>query len=86
MATFLVTFTFVAIAMILMAVGVIFSDRKLKGSCGGNGGDDCVCEIEKRRACHAHKEMLRRKLERDDVQVVLATHSVAPVETGAVDR
>ena len=57
MATFLVTLTIFAMAMSAMAVGVIFSNRRLHGSCGGSS-DDCVCEIEKRRACPAKKQML----------------------------
>ena len=57
MATFLVTLTIFAMAMSAMAVGVIFSNRRLHGSCGGSS-DDCVCEIEKRRACHAKNQML----------------------------
>ena len=75
MATFLVTLTFVGIAMALMAVGVIFSNRRLHGSCGGSG-DDCVCEIEKRRACHAKKKMLAAAAERragsEEIQAILA--------------
>ncbi len=58
-ATVLATFGFFGFAMTAMAVGVIFSNRALKGSCGGKGGEDCVCEIEKRRACHAAKSMGR---------------------------
>lgn len=75
MATFLVTLTLVALAMCAMAVGVIFSNRRLHGSCGGSS-DDCVCEIEKRRACHANKRMLdaiaERRASRSEVQAVLA--------------
>ena len=67
MATVLLAVGFVAVAMSFMAAGVIFSDRKLKGSCGGEGGEDCVCEIEKRRACHANKHfdalLAKKKLE-----------------------
>ena len=47
--------------MAAMAVGVILSNRKLHGSCGGTG-KDCVCEIEKRRACHALKHFERAGL------------------------
>ena len=55
--TLLVTIGFVAVAMLAMAVGVVFAGKRLKGSCGGPGSDDCLCEIEERRACHAAKRM-----------------------------
>lgn len=51
MTTLVLATSIFALAMIGMAMGVIFSDRKLKGSCGGPGSDDCLCDIEKRRAC-----------------------------------
>lgn len=57
MMTILISVALFALAMVGMAMGVILSDRKLKGSCGGSG-EDCVCEIEKRRACHARKKMM----------------------------
>lgn len=48
METFLFAFAFFAVAILGMAVGVILSNRKLKGSCGGLNkvmGDDCMfCE------------------------------------------
>ena len=37
-------------AMAAMAVGVIFSNRELKGSCGGTGRA-CTCTEEARRDC-----------------------------------
>lgn len=55
MTVVVLTVGFFAIAMAAMALGVILSNRRLHGSCGGVGGDDCLCEIEKRRACHHHK-------------------------------
>ncbi len=61
MTVMLVSTGFVAIAMVGMALGVILSDRRLRGSCGGSG-EDCVCEIEKRRACHAMKKFKRSGL------------------------
>jgi hypothetical protein len=58
MTVVLLTVGFFAIAMGAMAVGVILSNRRLHGSCGGVGGDDCLCELEKRRACHDKKHRL----------------------------
>ena len=60
MTTFLLTIGFFAFCMAAMAIGVIVSDRRLHGSCGGPDSDDCVCEIEKRQACAAQKRMLER--------------------------
>lgn len=42
MSTFVLTLGVIAFFMTLMAVGVIFSDRSLKGSCGGVGAE-CPC-------------------------------------------
>jgi len=50
MQTFLATALIFGLAMIAMAVGVIFSNRALKGSCGGTGVD-CTCSEEVRREC-----------------------------------
>ncbi len=82
MTTFILAITMMGLAMAAMAVGVIFSNRRLHGSCGGSG-DDCVCEIEKRRACHAQKKMLAARASRDEVNVVLARGMNAPVDTAA---
>ena len=43
MQTVLLTIGIVATLMTGMAVGVIFSNKPLKGSCGGIGGS-CACE------------------------------------------
>jgi hypothetical protein len=84
MVTFLVTLGFVGSAMSLMAVGVILSNRRLHGSCGGSG-DDCVCEIEKRRACHAKNQMLasaaKRRAGRAEIQAILAGQSAPPQQS-----
>ena len=40
----------VAVLMVGMAVGVIFSNRELAGSCGGKDAD-CVCEKKERGEC-----------------------------------
>jgi hypothetical protein len=54
MTYFLVTFAFMVVVIAVMAVGVIFGRRAIKGSCGGaaNNGD-CVC-VEK---CDKRKKM-----------------------------
>ncbi len=50
MQTFLATAVIFGLAMAAMAVGVIFSDRRLRGSCGGTG-EKCHCDAETRRSC-----------------------------------
>lgn len=45
MLTTLLTIGLVAFLMAAMAVGVIFSGRELKGSCGGTGAD-CACDAQ----------------------------------------
>ncbi|MEX1368867.1 MAG: hypothetical protein AB1Z98_37410 [Nannocystaceae bacterium] len=44
------TFGLVVALMGAMAVGVIFSNRRLAGSCGGSDAD-CVCEKKTRGEC-----------------------------------
>lgn len=45
----------VAVLMVGMAVGVIFSNRRLAGSCGGADAD-CLCEKRERGECPHDKE------------------------------
>ena len=48
--------------MVMMAVGVIFSNRELKGSCGGPGSADCACDrMGKPKACEALDEVIASK-------------------------
>jgi hypothetical protein len=53
MMTTVMTVGLVGSAMFCMAVGVIFSNKALQGSCGGVGGSDCVCSAEEQQACKA---------------------------------
>ncbi len=62
MTTFIFTLSLFAMAMFAMAVGVILSNRELHGSCGGVGSDDCLCELEKRRACALGEKLQREGL------------------------
>jgi hypothetical protein len=50
MQTLLVTVLVIGLSMAAMAIGVILSNRELKGSCGGTGRD-CSCSAEARRDC-----------------------------------
>ena len=50
MAIFFLTLGMLTLIMVIMAVGVIFSNKELKGSCGGPG--QCACEKAGRpKAC-----------------------------------
>ena len=40
----LVTVVAMSVLMCMMAIGVIIGGRRLRGSCGGVGGEDCVCD------------------------------------------
>jgi len=54
MQTFLATFLFFAAIMAAMAIGVIVHGRRLKGSCGGVGGD-CPCDEAAQQECELRK-------------------------------
>lgn len=42
--TFLITIFGIALLMSMMAIGLMFGGRRLRGSCGGVGGEDCICD------------------------------------------
>ena len=46
MTTIFATIGFMAMLMLVMAIGVIFRNQPLKGSCGGVGTEDCLCLAE----------------------------------------
>ena len=50
METFLGTPVLFAVVMLAMAVGVVFSGRRLRGSCGGTG-EGCDCDAAARAEC-----------------------------------
>ena len=54
MKTILAAILVFAVAMVAMAVGVIFSNRRLQGSCGGTGRD-CTCDPATREECDLKK-------------------------------
>ncbi len=58
MQTFLATFLFFVAVMAAMAIGVMVHGRRLKGSCGGTGGD-CPCDEAAQQEC----ELKRRAAE-----------------------
>ncbi|MCR8921903.1 (Na+)-NQR maturation NqrM [Dasania sp. GY-MA-18] len=67
MATFIITFCFIAFVIAAMAVGVILGKKPIKGSCGGMsalgmetacdvcGGDKQVCDEENDRVATTAK-------------------------------
>lgn len=58
MQYFMITFTVFLVTIIAMAVGVILSNKELKGSCGGLGklmGENCMF-CEKKTSCIKKRE------------------------------
>jgi len=57
MTYFLVTFAIMLVVVILMAVGVMFGRRAIKGSCGGLNSGACVCveKCDKRKKFEAEQ-------------------------------
>lgn len=55
MQTFVATLVFFGLVMFAMAIGVLFSGRSLKGSCGGTGAN-CSCSDGEREACSRRPE------------------------------
>ena len=61
MKLFLATFVLVAIAVAAMAIGVILSNRRIQGSCGG------LAALGLEKACDCDKPCARRlQMEKDN--------------------
>jgi hypothetical protein len=58
MTYFLITFAAMLIVIALMAVGVMFGRKAIKGSCGGANNGDCVCveKCDKRKKLDAEQQ------------------------------
>ena len=64
MTTILMTIGGFIIVAGVMAVGVLMGGSPLKGSCGGKGGPECVCDEFEQKKCEARKRMLEAKANR----------------------
>ena len=50
MHTLILTIIIIGFAMLIMSIGIIFSNKELKGSCGGNK-EDCQCSFKEMIQC-----------------------------------
>jgi uncharacterized protein len=73
MQLFLITFVLMLIIVAIMAVGYIFQQKKIKGSCGGISdlGLEKVCDCDE--PCDKRKELMKRleeqKLEEELIDI-----------------
>ncbi len=60
MIYFLVTFALMLCVVAIMAIGVIFGRRAIKGSCGGANNASCVCikKCDKRKKMESDQQLL----------------------------
>ena len=69
MQYFLLTATMIGLLMLIMAIGVILSNRELQGSCGGV--NRCICEETGRKIpekCKQLKEAVQRMQEMQETK------------------
>ena len=59
--TILLSIGVFSVVILAMAVGVLLGGSPLKGSCGGKGGPECVCDEFERQKCAARERLLARK-------------------------
>lgn len=64
MTTVLISAVGFLVIAAVMGVGVMLGGSPLKGSCGGKGGPDCVCDEYERQKCAARERMLQRLADR----------------------
>ena len=57
--TVVISAAVMGLIMTVMAVGVILGRSPLKGSCGGKGGPECVCDAFEQEKCKARERMLK---------------------------
>ena len=57
--TYLISAALFGTVVAIMAVGVMMGGSPLKGSCGGKGGPECVCDEFEQRKCEARDRMMQ---------------------------
>lgn len=57
--TYVISAALFGTVVAIMAVGVMMGGSPLKGSCGGKGGPECVCDDFERRKCAARDKMMQ---------------------------
>ncbi|MCF6202114.1 MAG: (Na+)-NQR maturation NqrM [Methylococcaceae bacterium] len=72
MIYFLVTFAFMLIVITIMAIGVIFGRRAIKGSCGGASSGSCVCveKCDKKKKIEAEQAIMELNINKIDIPVI----------------
>ncbi len=71
MELFLITFVLMLVVVTAMAVGYIFQQKKIKGSCGGISdlGLEKVCDCDE--PCDKRKELMKKMAEQEKAEAKL---------------